>query len=212
MTARMRDLVNDVRRRLAFAAAPLLAMCMPLAAQAPPRWVDLAPPAGVNPAAIRAAGKLMLYRDGAFLRVFSAVTGKWHAQALSFGTTPVLKKDLLLIPESDRWTAFSAWRGVFVPLFVNPAATSIVHDDALACVIDGNQLHTFSAFTGQWHSRTMPPGWSLIDISPRLLLIGDTASLACTGASAFDVYTGQWRDLPPQPAKLQGVVGRSGTC
>ena len=79
------------------------------------------------------------------MRVFSAVTNQWHAFSLSLGTSPQMTKDILLVPESDRWTAFSAYRGAFAVQLVNLASSTLVREDSIAVATEGTQLHTFSA-------------------------------------------------------------------
>src|SRR5262245_1813489 len=130
-------------------------------AQAPARWVDLSVPQGTVQGGLVVGDKLAVYRDGQFLRVFSAATAQWHAIGLSFGTSVYLRGDIVLVPESDRWTALSAWRGVPAVQPANFAASTLYHAADVACVVEGTQVHAFSAFTGQWHSHPMPAGWTL---------------------------------------------------
>ncbi|HZN37751.1 MAG TPA: hypothetical protein VFD82_03050 [Planctomycetota bacterium] len=131
---------------------------------------------------------------------------------VSAGTSSiVLKKDMLLVPESDRWTAFSAYRGTFVPLFVPFASSTIVHEDSVACVRNGSTLHTFSAFTGQWHTRQLPGGW-LLQLGSRMALIHTPFVGSNLAASAFDVYSGQWFDAPSQPLLTYGAQATGGTA
>ncbi|MFY9344117.1 MAG: hypothetical protein WAT39_16625, partial [Planctomycetota bacterium] len=184
---------------------PLTAIAFVAAAiaQAPPGFVDLSVPGGVLASGVTASGKLVLYRNGNFLRVFSAVTNQWHAHTPSFGTSTVLKKDMLLVPESDRWTAFSAYRGVFATQLVPYSPTAMQHDDSVACVRDGSTLHTFSAFTGRWNTRQVPTGW-VLELGPRAALLRTPAVGANLGASVFDAFTDSWYDIPPQPLGLFG--------
>ncbi len=180
-----------------------LALALPLAAQS--SWVDLQPPGGVSAAGVSASEHLVLYRNGTYLRVFSAITGQWYAHSPSAGTTPALEKDLLLVPESDRWTAFSAYTGAFDVLLLTLAGTSLVRSDSVACVVDGSLLHSFSAFTGHWVTRSLPAGWQL-QVGARVALLASPPG-APAGVSAFDCYTGQWVDLPAQtPAASGGLA------
>lgn len=172
-------------------------------AQAPSPWQDLQVPSGVSAAQLEAKGKLVLYRDGSFLRVYSAATNQWHAHTPSSGTVPRLAKDLLLVPESDRVTAFSAYRGRFEVKLLNWAASTLTFADSVACVVEGTQVHTFSAFTGTWQTRPLPSGW-LLELHDRIVLLRTPAVAPQLQASAFDAYTGQWHDLPPQATGLFG--------
>ena len=183
------------------AEAPLalLTLSIALAAQAPSPWRDLAVPGGVPQFTVATLGKLVLYRNGNVLRVFSAVTNEWHAHAPSFGTASHLRKDLVLVPESDRWTAFSAYRGTFVPVFVPFATSTMTATDSLAFVTDGSTLHTFSAFTGQWHTRSIPSGW-VLETGNRIALLRTPQTSFQLQASAFDAFTGTWHDLATAPA------------
>ncbi|HEX6813433.1 MAG TPA: hypothetical protein VF384_17575 [Planctomycetota bacterium] len=162
-------------------------------AQASSPWVAL-PIGGATPTAtVSADGKLVLFRDTS-VSVFSAVTNQWHSQTLSLGTSTVLKKDILLIPEHDRWTAFSAYRGVFAVQMVNNFTATIQHADSVAAVTEGTQLYVFSAFTGQWHSRTIPAG-TTVRVDSRIVTVHAPAAVPPL-LGAFDVHTGQWHDLP----------------
>lgn len=161
-----------------------------------PVFVDLHVPGGVLAGGVQANGKLVVYRNGTFLRVFSAVTHRWHALDASAGTTVTPTKDLVLVPESDRWTAFSAYTGTSATVFLPFAATTLATHDSVACVQHAGTIYAFSAFTGQWHTRAMPAGWQL-SLGNRVALI-HSSFVAPAAASAFDVYTGQWHDIPTQ--------------
>ena len=163
-------------------------------AQAPSPWVEQSLAGAPIAPTVSAEGKLVLCRGGSWLRVFSAVTNRWHEVALSFGTSPVLRKDMLLVPESDRWTAFSAYRGKFDVLMVNYATSSMEAGDSLARVLSGNQLHVFSAFTGQWHTRTIPATNVLIRLEARLATVQTLFGAPVPFFAVFDGYTGQWHD------------------
>ena len=166
-----------------------------LAAQGP-TFADLHVPGGVLAGGVQANGKLVVYRNGTFLRVFSAVTHRWHALDASAGTTVTQTKDLVLVPESDRWTAFSAYTGTAATVFLPFAATTLTTHDSVACVLHAGTIHAFSAFTGQWHARAMPAGWQLA-LGNRVALI-HSSFVAPAAASVFDVYTGRWHDIPTQ--------------
>src|SRR5262245_52722732 len=179
-------------------------LAAPLLAQAPSPWVAL-PIGGATPtASVSADGKLVVFRDTS-LSVFSAVTNQWHAHTPSLGTYTLLRKDILLVPEHDRWTAFSAYRGVFAVQMVNYFASSIQLSDSIAVVTEGTQLYVFSAFTGQWHARTIPAGATL-QVGNRIVTVSGPTGAPLVGA--FDVYTGQWHDLPsPPPGSGAGIGG-----
>lgn len=168
-----------------------------------PVFVDLHVPGGVLAGGVQANGKLVVYRNGTFLRVFSAVTHRWHALDASAGTTVTPTKDLVLVPESDRWTAFSAYTGTSATVFLPFAATTLTTSDSVACVQHAGTVYAYSAFTGQWHARAMPSGWQLA-MGSRVALIHPHFT-APAAASAFDAYTGQWHDIPVQPNTARRV-------
>ncbi|MGE3174303.1 MAG: hypothetical protein AB7O97_16865 [Planctomycetota bacterium] len=177
------------------------------AAQEPSAWQSISPPGGVQvgyvgPRDYGNDAKLVVYRDGTYLRVFSAVTGRWHAFTPSFGTTVIHSDDLLLTPESDRWTAFSAWTGRFASLPVDFATVQMNFDESVAYVRDGGTVHAFSAFTGDWHPHQIPVGWGGA-LAQRTMVFVDGVG-DCDGAAAFDAYTGTWHDLPGRAEPLEG--------
>lgn len=172
-------------------------------AQAPSPWADLHRPGTIGPPQFAMSEKLVAHRVGSLLFVFSAVTGKWHQLTISFGTSFQVTADLLLTPESDRWTAFSAYRGVAVPVFVPFASATMVPASSVALVIDAGQVHAFSAFTGAWSSRALPAGWTW-NVYERIVVISGPQG-GGGGASAFDAYHGQWVDLPAQNAAPAAV-------
>ena len=182
-----------------------------LAAQAPSAWSTLTVPGGVDPTKITTSDKLILYRDAGYLRVFSAVTGQWHAFTPSPGTTVTLEDDVLLTPESDRWTAFSAYRGTFLPLFVDYWTSSMQSNESVAVVDDGANVHAFSAFTGAWHSRAKPAN-AIVQLGTRMVLLRSTGTTTPGFASAFDAFSGTWHDVPPQTDNVYGARLAGGTC
>lgn len=176
-------------------------VCAAVGAQQPSAWVPLSPPGGAAAANLTTLaesgryGKLALYRDGQFLRVFSTVTGRWHAHSPSFGTTPRLYDDILLVPESDRWTALSAYRGVFETLFVDQPNTTVQSNGSIAVVRHLGTVHVFSAFTGRWHSRALPANWN-VGLGARIATFGPAAnSTGFVGYTVFDALAGTFHDL-----------------
>lgn len=183
------------------AAAAALAALGAARSQAPSAFSEFAPPGGVDPAklvvtpVVGGPGMLAVYRDGPQLSVYSTVLGRWYSFALSFGTTPVLLAEVLLVPESDRWTAFSARRGVFVPLFVDYATSTLVEGSTLAVVASGGDRHVFSAFTGVWHSRQVPAAWTS-RLGERLATFQPPGvASGFQGLVLFDAVAGTWHDL-----------------
>ncbi|MGE3172188.1 MAG: hypothetical protein AB7O97_06130 [Planctomycetota bacterium] len=184
-------------------------------AQAPSAWSSIAPPGGVvpgfiGPASSGADRKVMVYRDGAYLQAFSAVTGRWHAASPSAAATVSTGNDLVLIADGAQWTAFSAWTGRFAPLTVGAAFAPMQLDDSVAYVRDGGTVHGFSAFTGDWHAHAIPAGWA-VRLAERTLVFYDPAG-AFDGASAFDPYTGTWHDLAARPEALDLLAASGGTA
>jgi hypothetical protein len=203
-----------------FLAASLTLLLGETMAQAPSAWSELQPPGGVDPSKLTflpqlpggQIGKLLLYRDGTYLRVFSTITGKWHAHTPSFGTTPVLLGDILMVPENDRWTALSAQRGVFEPLILgslvplHPLSTS-----RFAFLQVGNTVHYFAAAIGSWRSRTMPANGTVqaYGADEQLLVFTgpnpSDSSPGFSGCDVYDTFTDTWYTLPPQP-NVTGVL------
>ncbi len=202
-------------RTVALAALPCLLATLP--AQQPSAWTQLTPPGGAAAARLQTLagtgrfGKLALYRDGQYLRVFSTVTGRFHAHTPSFGTTPILFDEILLVPESDRWTALAARRGVFETLLVDQPNTTRSCNGTIAVVRHQDTVHVFSALTGRWHSRAMPASWNA-GLRPHLATFGPNAnSTAFVGFTLFDAVTGQWHDLPAPATDRLSVGSFSGS-
>lgn len=195
----------------------LLTFALPFAVAAAvaqsPTWSTLAPPGGVDPTKLSASDNLVVYRDGTYLRVWSPMTGAWHAHTPSFGTTPLLEADLLLVPESDRWTAFSAYRGVFETLLVNRAGAVERGSDSLFVVREGSTAHVFSAFTGRWHSHPVPAAWRM-SLSDGIVAFfdGQYLSGSFAGASVFRAFTGNWHDVPARAETFLGAELMGGTA
>ena len=204
---------SAITPRLALLACLPMLLCEP-GAQAPSAWSELQPPGGVDPSKLTflppisggQIGKLLLYRDGTYLRVFSTITGQWHAHTPSFGTTPVLLGDILMVPENDRWTALSAQRGVFEPLILgslvplHPQSTS-----RFAFLQVGNTVHYFAAAIGSWRSRTLPANGtvSAYGADEQLLVFTGPyptdSSPGFSGCDVYDTFTDTWYTLPAQP-------------
>lgn len=197
-----------IRRSLSLATiCSAFAFVTPGLAQAPSAWSTLSPPGGVQPAAIETGETLACYRDGQYMRVYSAFTRQWHAHLPSFGTTVQVRDHLVAVPESDRWTLFSPYRGTFEVLFLNLATTSWDSSETMFVVRDGNTAHVFSAFTGEWSSHAIPAGWN-DRIEERIVTFGDyTTTGPSQGAAIFDGYRGQWHDIPAQTGGLRVHTG-----
>lgn len=186
-------------------------------AQAPSAWSEISPPGGVDPAKLQTygqggLGKLACYRDGQYLRVYSTVTGRWYAHTPSFGTSTVLLGDILLVPESDRWVALSAQRGVFDTLLLGSALPLSITTSNLAVVRDGTTVHFFAAATGRWLSRTVPTSWS-IAATEQLVVFSAPQPAGGTfgGCEVYETFSGTWHTLPPQQAVYQRAAFSAGT-
>ncbi len=176
-----------------FLAAAALAAAA-LGAQSGNGFAVLDVPGGTTITGAASLGKLVTYRDGGILHVFSAVSRRWSPLAANPGAVVRLTNDLLCVQDGAVWTAFGATRGVFAPLAVSPQAQILnpagQDNDAILLVRDGGQLHAFSGFTGTWTSRAVgaTPAWS---VKRNVALLADGNVLA-----AMDAYSGQWHDLP----------------
>lgn len=160
-------------------------------AQAPPPFADLILPNGTAGAINSAFGQTITVRDGATWHAFSAAIGSWQSLTLLGTNTVQTLENLAYVREPGAVVAWSAWRGKFVaqPL-ANGAAIlpTALGDDVLAAV-DGNQLHTFSAFTGTWTTRTLPPNTTVLPRHQTVLLYSDQV------AGGLDPYRDQWHDI-----------------
>lgn len=189
-------------------SALFAALLGPTNAQQPARWADLHLPAGVVATQLQGQGKLITYREGTTLRVFSAFTRRWHALTAGSNATTHLHNDCLLVQDGLQWTAFSAYTGAAAPLTVSATATlhnSVGnHNDSILLVEDGSLLLAFSCFTGTWVARTLPAN-SLIDVRRHVAVMK-----AATLVSALDAYTGQWHDMTVTNAPL--FVNADGTA
>ncbi|MCA8974994.1 MAG: hypothetical protein KDC98_09745 [Planctomycetes bacterium] len=162
-------------------------------AQLPPHWADLTVPTGVVVSQLSNQGKLITYRNGSTLSVFSAVTRTWHTLAIGPGATLSLRNDCLLIQDGTQWTAYSAYTGDAATLTVSATAQlrnpGGQRNDSILLVADGALLHAYSAFVGDWTQRALQPGHDLgVQRHVAVLSMG-------TILSGFDAYTGQWHDM-----------------
>ena len=197
-----------------FAASPALVALLGLAlAGAGPAqdtsWTTLSPPGGVHAGALQPSHTLIVYRDGLYMRVYSAITRKWYAHQPSFGTTLQVRSNLVAVPESDRWTAFSPWRGTFAVLLINLATTTWSASESLFAVRDGGTAHVFSPWTGQWHSHAVPASW-FMTVGERIVTFGDNNNPS-SGAALFDGFNGTWLDIAGRNERL-GVGTNGGTA
>lgn len=162
-------------------------------AQSPPPWSTIAVPGGIAATAVASQGKIATLRAGAALHAYSAVTRQFQALPLTPSATVRLNNDCLLVLNPATWTAYSAWTGSASPLAVSAGAALVnpagAVNDSLLLVIDGNQLHAFSAFTGTWLSRTVGPAWSAA-VQRHVAVLADGIVLG-----GLDAYTGQWTDM-----------------
>lgn len=185
--------------KLAHRLAPFgsLLLLAGLVAQAPSPWATIHVPTGVPTPAMSSQGKIVLYRAPGTLHVYSAMTRNFGTVALSPAATVRLNNDCLLVQDGTTWTAYSGWLGRFVPLTVTATAALVnpagAVNDSLILVGDGNQLHTFSAFTGTWVARSVTPGWSA-SVQRHTAVLADNGILG-----GCDASTGQWTDLPVTP-------------
>jgi hypothetical protein len=176
--------------------------------QEPSPWQELVVPGGVLASATGNIGKLVSYRDGNNLHVFSAVTRDWRTQMVGPNATVRLANDLLLVTEPGVCIAFSTHRGTFESLPVSAQATVLNgpanNNDSLWLIADAGRLHTFSGFTGTWQSRPLAANaiWS----------VGRHTAVLAQGTlvSGCDAFTGQWTDqvVPTAPT----VVSADGTA
>lgn len=198
-------------------------------AQAPSKWSALTLPANVTPNAVRGQGKFTTYDAGATLHVFSSVTRTWLALSKSASTSVELFNDCVLLFDDTQVRAISAYFGISRSRQVTPNATlwngSGAKNDSIALVCDGSALHAFSAFTGEWVTRSIAAGasasvrrhvavvlsgpqllgmsafegvWHASDATAITALSADGTAGFATGASAhaFSAHTRTWTATP----------------
>ncbi|HEB53866.1 MAG TPA: hypothetical protein ENI87_11495, partial [bacterium] len=179
--------------------------------QAPDPWAELTLPQPVAANALRGQGKLLTYDEGTTLHVYSSLTRTWHSTAKSVAAPMRLFNDCLVVIEPGFCRAFSAYTGSFADRVV--AATAIVrnagghNNDSIVLVASGSELHAFSAFTGEWTTRTMGAGFGVsVERHTAMFLDGTTIG----GMSAFD---GQWREhVAAAPVTAMSADGTAAVC
>ena len=178
-------------------------------AQSPAPWSSLPVPSGVVAAQAVSQGKLVTYRDGGVLHVWSAVTRQWTSTPMSSTATLRVHNDCLLLQDGGTWIAFAAYRGTFEALPVTASAqlqnASGAVNDSLLAVADGSQLHTFSAFVGTWRARPLAIG-HLFAVQRHVAVL-----VQGTLVSGLDAFHDQWHDhvvaTPPAVVSADGTAG-----
>lgn len=161
-------------------------------AQAPSAWHDLVLPGGTAGAVIQATAQTIAVRDGAALHAFSPATANWQGVTLLGTAAHQQHHRMLAVREPGSVVAWSSWRGLFAARPVGSGAAIVGParlDDDVLLVVDGNQLHAFSAFAGTWSTRSLPPNATVLARHATALLYTDQL------ASGFDPYREQWHDV-----------------
>ncbi len=186
-----------------------LAVCACLGAQRPASWNALNVPAGVDPYAVMQLGKLVTYREGGNVHVYSAFSRKWKTRAISGSASLRNANDWLLIREGNTFTAFSSMRGTFQSITLSSSAYVVnpvsQRNDSILLVADGTDLWAFSGLQGSWVRRPISFSASL-SVQRHVAIIADGRTLA--GMSAF---AGTWITrvtlLPVSQVYTDGTVG-----
>lgn len=164
--------------------------------------------------------------EGATVRAFSGLTRKWSSfTASSGGPVLSLMNEHLIVQDGQDFYGFSTRSSAFVPLGpVSGAATLLPPTSGQnwqSVVLDGNDLHLFSAYSGQWtHTHfSAPPavtiknltvliddGTTIYGMSP---LFGNAVPLAATGASVLGVFGGV--GLASAPGVIYGFSSHQNT-
>ena len=154
--------------------------------QRPASWAALSVPSGVQAGSIRQIGKLVIYEHNKKLHVYSAFTRSWHLTSYPSGSQLRYANDWLLIQTGQNFTAFSSMHGVFQRIYlssrayvVNPAAQ---RNDSMVLVQDGDQLHSFSGFTGQWLQQSVD-GNAVVAVQRHVAVVAEDDEVM--GLSAF---------------------------
>jgi hypothetical protein len=182
-------------------------------AQAPPAWTALPVPTGTANGTTTSIGKLVVYRDGPQVHVYSAFTRRWHATAANPVASLRITNDCLLLQDGATWTAFASHGGAFRTLAVSPTAQLLNpagrDNDSVLLVLDGNLLHAFSGFTGDWSTRSVSNAAGL-SVQRHVAMLSDGNLL-----SGYDAFSGTWHDVAVGGAVLtlstDGIAGVAAT-
>lgn len=194
----------------------LVCMLAPAARTQSSAWSDLQVPQGVVSNAVQGQGKLVSYRDGNTLHMFSAVTRIWHEVTTQASSSVRLFNDCAVIVEPNLLIAFSSHTGQFQEL-ITSAPASVLNpvaqkNDSLILVHSGTEIHAFSAFTGQWTSLPVVASFGA-EVQRHVAVVQNGSTIA--GISAFD---GVWHPhtFPSTPTSISadgtaGFIGDGNT-
>lgn len=185
---------------------PVLTLAVAAVAQPPDAWTRLDVPTGVVVSNLDQLGKMLTYRDGGILHVWSSFTRRWDATSVPGAATTRISNDLVLISSPGSFTAFSSYQGKFDTisvgagaLVVNPAGN---RNDSVWLVIDGTDLWTFSAFGDGWHRRT-------VQANPQIQVERNVAVVVeSTQALGYSAFLDTWVATPlAQPSSAVASGG-----
>lgn len=168
-------------------------LALPLGAQLPSSFGELALPGGASASSLQQIGKIAVYDDGNSFIAWSSHTRKWRGVSHSPQATLRIANDWALVQDGSSWLAFSSMRGVWSRLtpatsaaVVNPASQ---RNDSLVLVRAGNTVHAFSGFSGRWVSQAISATAS-IAVQRHVAVAADGTT--AWGLGAFDM---QWRSV-----------------
>ncbi len=164
----------------------LLGCVSSLAAQNPdgPYWTEYPKPA--NTTSVRALGSLAIVETPSAVHLYSGLLRRWTVQPISANATVQATNRYCLIQDLPQVHAWSAATGTVETLTVSPSALVTIGSASsswAAAVADGNTVHGFSGFKGQWVPQTITGQLQSLSLgSHSILAVDDTA---CYGFSAF---------------------------
>ncbi|MCB9868219.1 MAG: hypothetical protein H6837_00070 [Planctomycetes bacterium] len=168
------------------AALSALSPLESVTAQAPSGWRKLAITGTVVPANFLQRGKILAYRDGTALRVYSALTRSFAVTTASAAATIRYANDVLVVVDGTRFSAFASYTGQFATLnlganaqLVNPPSQG---NDSIFLALDGTDLWSFSGFFGTWQRITVAAS-AQIAVQRHVAVVAD--GTRALGLSAF---------------------------
>lgn len=132
-------------------ALAILGTSAPVLAQIP-SYASL--PVSPNPNRIFLEATIAVVHDGAQIHTFSTFTKKWYTLPLASASPQFFGyDDHVIVEDGMRLWGLGTRQGVYRPIDLSAPAPNVLSAPAptwLSVVIDGNDVHFFSAFTGTW--------------------------------------------------------------
>lgn len=154
-----------------------------------PYWTELPnPAAGISQ--FRTIGTTGLIQTPVGYHFYSGITRKWIQMATSGTTSFQIANGYAIVQAGTTFHAFCSRTGEVATLNANPGATLQFGsaNASWACyVLDGNTVHGFTAFHGQWVAQSLSAAPSAVALGPHSVVAVDG-----TTAYGFSAYYGTW--------------------